>query len=171
MVPRLIRLRKLCSGMGQLVRSNFYIGMYDAEEFNKVKPLIDLLTYNGFSLSRKVLKEFNNGKRKANADVEIAVDMMRLSPHIDHFILCSGDGDFCYLLEALQTMGKRVTVISTAKLSGDKKVLSDDLRKQADNFVDLADCQLALARDAKTRVQAGIARNRDSRSETGNAET
>ena len=70
-------------------------------------------------------------------DIEIAVDMLEMAQTVDHLVLFSGDGDFRALVEAVQRKGRRVTVVSTMK--SQPPMTSDDLRRQADNFVDLAD--------------------------------
>ncbi|NHN22310.1 NYN domain-containing protein, partial [Bacillus amyloliquefaciens] len=80
-----------------------------------IKPLVDWLDYNGFSVVTKPVKRFtdNSGhsRIKGNMDIEIAVDMLELAPHIDHAVLFSGDGDFRRVVQAIQARGVRVTVI------------------------------------------------------------
>jgi uncharacterized LabA/DUF88 family protein len=80
-------------------------------------------------------------------DVEIAVDMMEMSAHADHMVLFSGDGDFRVLLEAVQRRGSRVTVVSTVK--SQPPMASDDLRRQADSFIDLADLADLIGRPSR----------------------
>jgi uncharacterized LabA/DUF88 family protein len=80
-------------------------------------------------------------------DVEIAVDMLEMAEHADHMVLFSGDGDFRKLVEAVQRKGSRVTVVSTVK--SQPPMVSDELRRQADNFVDLADLADLIGRPAR----------------------
>lgn len=124
-----------------VVRAYYYSALLDTEEYSPLKPLTDWLAYNGFSLVTKAAREFTDatGRRrvKGNMDVEIAVDMMELAPRLDHAILFSGDSDFRRLVESVQRQGVRVTVVSTVRTQ--PQMVADDLRRQADLFVDLAD--------------------------------
>src|SRR4029077_18620540 len=87
----------------------------------------------------KPIKEFKdaNGRRKvkANIDIELAVDAMEMSQHIDEMVLFSGDGDFRSLVEAMQRRGVRVTVVST--IYTQPAMIADELRRQTDVFLDL----------------------------------
>jgi uncharacterized LabA/DUF88 family protein len=101
----------------------------------------------------KPTKEFTDasGRRKikGNMDIELAVDAMRLADSLDHIVLFSGDGDFRGLVAALQQKGKRVSVVST--LQTQPSMVADELRRQADQFVDLADLEALICRDPTTR--------------------
>jgi uncharacterized LabA/DUF88 family protein len=70
-------------------------------------------------------------------DIELAIDMLEMAPHIDHAILFSGDSDFRRLVEAVQRRGVRVSVVSTIKTA--PPMIADELRRQADQFVELSD--------------------------------
>ena len=124
-----------------LVRAYYYTAVVEGEEFSPIRPLIDWLGYNGFSVVTKPAKRFTDAQGysriKGNMDIEIAVDMLEMAPHIDHAILFSGDGDFRRLVQAVQAKGVRVSVVSTVK--SQPPMISDDLRRQADAFVDLTD--------------------------------
>ena len=124
-----------------LVRAHYYTAMTEGEEFSPIRPLIDFLGYNGFSLVTKPVKRFTDAqghtRTKGNMDIEIAVDMLELAPNIDHAILFSGDGDFRRLVQAVQAKGVRVTVVSTLK--SQPPMIADELRRQADDFIELAD--------------------------------
>lgn len=124
-----------------LVRAYYYTAVVEGEEFSAVRPLVDWLGYNGFSVVTKPAKRFTDAaghsRIKGNMDMEIAVDMLELAPRIDHAILFSGDGDFRRLVQAVQARGVRVTVVSTMKSQPPQ--IADELRRQADTFVDLAD--------------------------------
>jgi len=124
-----------------LVHAHYYTAVTEGEEFSPIRPLIDFLGYNGFSMVTKPVKRFTDAqghtRTKGNMDIEIAVDMLELAPRIDHAILFSGDGDFRRLVQAVQAKGVRVTVVSTLK--SQPPMIADDLRRQADDFVELAD--------------------------------
>jgi uncharacterized LabA/DUF88 family protein len=77
-------------------------------------------------------------------DVELAVDVMEMGGHVDHIVLFSGDGDFRRLVEAVQKKGVRVTVVSSIKTQ--PPMVADELRRQADIFVDLGDLAPHIAR-------------------------
>lgn len=125
----------------KLTRAYYYTAVTEGEEFSPIKPLVDWLDYNGFSVVTKSAKRFTDadGHRriKGNMDIEVAVDMMTMAPHLDHAVLFSGDGDFRRLVQAVQAQGTRVSVVSTLKCQ--PPMASDDLRRQADAFVDLVD--------------------------------
>ncbi len=125
----------------RLIRAYYYTAVTEGQEFSPIKPLVDWLDYNGYSLVTKPVKEFTDSstgryRRKGNMDIELAIDMLEMAGSLDHAILFSGDGDFRRLVEAVQRRGVRVTVISTLK-SSPSPIISDDLRRQADVFVDL----------------------------------
>ncbi len=146
------KLLVLFKSQGRLIRAIYYTTVLEQEEFVSIRPLVDWLEYNGFTLVTKPAKEFVDslGRRrlKGSMDVELAVDAMRLASQFDHAILFTGDGDFRSLVAALQLQGKRVSVISTLQASS---MVSDDLRRQADQFVDLADLERQLARTSGSR--------------------
>lgn len=133
------RLYDLFANQARLLRAFYYTAMLDEQEYSPLRPLIDWLDYNGYSLVTKPVKEFTDGtgrrRIKGNMDIELAIDMMELATRVDHVVLFSGDGDFRRLIEAVQRRGVRVTVISSIKAQ--PPMVSDDLRRQADNFVDL----------------------------------
>lgn len=126
---------------GNLVRAYYYSAILDTEEYSPLKPLTDWLAYNGYALVTKPAREYTDstGRRrvKGNMDIELAVDMLDLAPRVDHVVLFSGDGDFRRLVEAVQRQGVRVTVISSVRTS--PPMIGDDLRRQADQFLDLAE--------------------------------
>lgn len=137
----------------KLTRAYYYTAVTEGEEFSPIKPLVDWLGYNGFSVVTKPVKRFTDadGHRriKGNMDIEIAVDMLGLAPHLDHAVLFSGDGDFRRLVQAVQEQGTRVSVVSTLK--SQPPMASDDLRRQADAFIDLADVVAEFGRPKPAR--------------------
>ena len=134
---------------GQLTRALYYTAVSDDQEFSSIRPLVDWLQYNGFSMVTKPTKEFRdalgNRKVKGSMDVELAVDAMRLATNLDHVVLFSGDGNFKALVSALQQMGTRVSVVST--IDTKPAMVSDELRRQADHFVDLVDLEEFIGRN------------------------
>jgi uncharacterized LabA/DUF88 family protein len=136
---------------GILTRAYYYTALVEDQEYSPIRPLVDWLDYNGYSLVTKTAREYTDsqGRKRwrGDMDVEIAVDMMEMAPHVDHIVLFSGDGDFRRLVEAVQQRGVRVTVVSTMK--SQPPMASDDLRRQADAFVDLADLADIIGRPAR----------------------
>jgi uncharacterized LabA/DUF88 family protein len=148
------RLLALFREQGQLVRALYYTALAEEQEYSSIRPLIDWLDYNGYTMVTKPTKEFTDasGRRKikGNMDIELAVDAMELSDFLDHVVIFSGDGDFRCLVEALQHKGKRVSVVST--LATQPPMVADELRRQADQFIDLANLQNEIGRDPAERV-------------------
>jgi uncharacterized LabA/DUF88 family protein len=147
---------------GQLVRAYYYTAVVEGEEFSPIRPLVDWLDYNGFTVVTKPVKRFTDAQGqsriKGNMDIEIAVDMLELAPRLDHMILFSGDGDFRRLVEAIQAKGVRVTVVSTTRCQPPQ--IADELRRQADAFIDLADVLVHFSKP-KTPMNQGVARTLD----------
>lgn len=130
-------------GACRLVRAYYYTAMQEdkSQDYSPLRPLVDWLDYNGYTMVTKLSREFTDatGKRrfKGSVDIELVVDMLTLAPKLDHVVLFTGNGDFRRAIEAAQAMGVRVTVVSTVK--SQPPMASDELRRQADRFVDLAD--------------------------------
>ncbi|MET4201874.1 NYN domain-containing protein [Bradyrhizobium sp. LA6.12] len=142
------RLLEEFQSRGKLFRAFYYTAVIEDQEFSSIRPLLDWLDYNGFTVVTKATKEFvdASGRRKikGNMDIELAVDAMELAEHIDQMVLFSGDGDFRSLVEAVQRRGVRVTVIST--IASQPPMIADELRRQADVFTDLVELQPKLGR-------------------------
>ncbi|MFG1479103.1 NYN domain-containing protein [Xanthobacter sp. V4C-4] len=147
------RLLKEFQSRGYLLRAFYYTTLIEDQEYSSIRPLLDWLDYNGYSVVTKLAREFTDaqGRRRVrgNMDIEIAVDAMELAGHVDHIVLFSGDGDFRSLVEALQRRGIRVSVVST--ISTQPPLIADDLRRQADIFIDLVDLQPKIGRDPAER--------------------
>jgi uncharacterized LabA/DUF88 family protein len=147
------RLLQEFQSRGNLVRAFYYTAIVENQEFSSIRPLLDWLDYNGYTVVTKPTKEFidASGHRriKGNMDIELAVDAMELAEHVDQIMLFSGDGDFRPLVEAVQRRGVRVTVIST--ISSQPPMIADELRRQADVFTDLVELQSKLGRDPSER--------------------
>jgi uncharacterized LabA/DUF88 family protein len=143
------RLLKEFQSQGYLMRALYYTALVEDQEYSSIRPLIDWLDYNGYRVVTKPTKEFvdSMGRRKVkgNMDIELAIDALELAPYIDHMVLFSGDGDFRSLVEAMQRKGVRVTVIST--VSTQPPMIADELRRQADEFLDIAHMANKIGRD------------------------
>jgi len=147
------RLLELFARKGVLVRAFYYTALADEQEFSPLRPLIDWLDYNGFTVVTKPLKEYTDsqGRRrvKGNMDIELAIDVMEMAEQVDHIVIFSGDGDFRKLVEAVQRKGKRVSVASTIR--SQPPMVSDELRRQADNFIELDELKPLIMREGGPR--------------------
>jgi uncharacterized LabA/DUF88 family protein len=142
------RLLELFAAKGHLIRAFYYTALIEDQEYSPIRPLIDWLDYNGYTMVTKPTKEFTDAfgqrKIKGNMDIELAIDVMEMAEHLDHVVLFSGDGDFRRLVEAIQRRGVRVTIVSTIRSK--PPMVADELRRQADNFVELLDLQPSIQR-------------------------
>lgn len=149
------RLLRDFQGKGRLIRAFYYTALIEDQEYSSIRPLIDWLDYNGYAVVTKPTKEFVDslGRRKVkgNMDIELAVDAMEMAEHIDHMVLFSGDGDFRSLVEAVQRKGVRVSVIST--ITTQPPMIADELRRQADEFIDLIHLVGKIGRDPGERAE------------------
>ncbi len=147
------RLLSVFRTKGQLIRALYYTALAEDQEYSSIRPLVDWLDYNGYTMVTKPTKEFVDsfGRRKikGNMDIELTVDAMRLAPSLDHIVIFTGDGDFRALCAALQLSGKRVSIVST--LQTQPPMVADELRRQADQFIDLADLEDLIGRDPGSR--------------------
>ncbi len=147
------RLLDLFAEKGRLIRAFYYTALVEDQEYSPIRPLIDWLDYNGYSMVTKPTKEFTDasGRRKikGNMDIELAIDVMEMAEHLDHIVLFSGDGDFRRLVEAVQRKGTRVTVVSTVR--SQPPMVADELRRQADVFIELQDLRPSIARASHGR--------------------
>ncbi len=143
------RLLELFKGKCQLVRAFYYTALLEDQEYSPIRPLIDWLDYNGYTMVTKPTKEFTDSagrrKLKGNMDIELAIDVLEMADHLTHIVLFSGDGDFRRLVEAVQRKGVRVTVVSTVR--SQPSMVADELRRQADAFMDLLDLQEQIERE------------------------
>ncbi len=138
---------------GYLMRAFYYTAVIEDQEYSSIRPLIDWLDYNGFKVVTKPAKEFTDstGRRKikGNMDIELTVDALELADVVDHYVIFSGDGDFRTLVEALQRRGRKVSIVST--MASQPPMISDDLRRQADHFIDLMTLRSEIGRDPSER--------------------
>ncbi|MBL8833777.1 MAG: NYN domain-containing protein [Rhodospirillales bacterium] len=147
------RLLQLFQSKGRLIRAFYYTALAEDQDYSPIRPLVDWLDYNGFTMVTKPMKEFTDsqGRRRfrASMDIELAVDMMDLADKLDHVVLFSGDGNFRRLVESVQRRGVRVSVVSTIRTQ--PPMVSDELRRQADMFVDLFDLAQHIQRTGGER--------------------
>ena len=133
---------------GRLIRAFYYTALIDDQDYSPIRPLVDWLDYNGYTMVTKPTKEFMDaaGRRKikGNMDIELAVDVMEMAENIDHAVLFSGDGDFRRLVDAVQRKGLRVSVVSTVR--SQPPMIADELRRQADSFIELEDIKVLISR-------------------------
>ena len=164
-------LRQEFARRGRLVRALYYTAILETEDYSPIRPLVDWLQYNGFTLVTKPAREFidSGGRRrvKGNLDIDLAVDALELAPRIDHAVLFTGDGDFKPLVGALQRMGVRVSVVSTIRSS--PPMIADELRRQADNFIELDDLREVIGRPQRESREPADVRGSLGASETAEA--
>ncbi len=157
------RLLEVFASKGQLIRAFYYTALIEDQEYSPIRPLIDWLDYNGYTMVTKPTKEFTDGagrrKIKGNMDIELAIDVMEMAERLDHVVLFSGDGDFRRLVEAVQRRGVRVTVVSTIR--SQPPMVADELRRQADRFLELVELQPAIERVLPNREERPLATPRN----------
>jgi uncharacterized LabA/DUF88 family protein len=155
------RLLEVFGAKGRLIRAFYYTALVEDQEYSPIRPLVDWLDYNGYTMVTKPTKEYTDatGRRKikGNMDIELAIDVMEMAQYLDHIVLFSGDGDFRRLVEAVQRKGVRVTVVSTVRST--PPMVADELRRQADIFVELQELAPSIMRvhhrdDSQRQVQA-----------------
>ena len=149
------RLLEAFSSEGKLIRAYYYTALIEDQEYSPIRPLVDWLDYNGYTMVTKPTKEFTDtaGRRKikGNMDIELAIDVLEMAENLDHVVLFSGDGDFRPLVQAVQRKGVRVTVVSTIR--SNPPMAADELRRQADSFIELQDLAAEIAREHGPRDQ------------------
>ncbi len=133
---------------GQLIRAFYYTALIEDQEYSPIRPLVDWLDYNGYTLITKPAKDYTDstGRRRIrnSIDVELAVDVMEMAGRVDHIVLMTGDGGYRRLIEAVQRLGTRITIISTVSVS--PPLIADEIRRQADSFVDLSSLRGEISR-------------------------
>jgi uncharacterized LabA/DUF88 family protein len=155
------RLLKEFQSRGYLLRASYYTTLIENDEYSSIRPLVDWLDYNGFTVVTKVAREFTDstGRRrvKGSMDIELTIDALETASRVDQVYLLTGDGSFRPLVEVLQRRGVRVTVISTVQ--SQPPMVSDELRRQCDEFIDIA--TLKVRRDPSERAprEGAVARS------------
>lgn len=149
------KLLQLFKDKTQLVRAYYYTVLIEDQEYSPIRPLVDWLDYNGYTLITKPAKETTDpsGRRRIrnSTNVEMAIDMLELADRLDHVVLFSGDGGFRRAIEAVQRRGPRVTVVSTMRTT--PPMAADEIRRQADDFIDLKDFKSEIERARTARPQ------------------
>jgi uncharacterized LabA/DUF88 family protein len=147
------RLLQEYESRGTLLRALYYTATIEDQEYSAIRPLIDWLDYNGYTVVSKPAKEFDDGegrrKVKRSMSIELVVDALELSNYVDHIVLFSGDGHFRSLVKAVQRRGVHVTVVSTPSM------IDDELRRQADVFTDLVELKSKIGRSAPSEPRQG----------------
>lgn len=133
------KLLRVLLGDGRLLRAFFYTGVDAGAE--RQQGFLLWMRRNGFRVVQKELKTFYDGTRKANLDVEIAVDMLSLAGRYDTAVLVSGDEDFVYAINAVAYKGCRVEVAGFRSNSAPKLI------DVADFFIDLGDIADLIRKD------------------------
>lgn len=149
-------LREISAQTARLLRASYYTVLPDEQEYSPLRPLADWLAYNGYSVVTKPLKKITNENgyrwRRGNISVELSIDAMDLAPKLDHLLLFSGDGVYRRLIESLQSKGIHVTVVSA--VNAQSCMVADELRRQADTFLDLQDLAPWIARERQAASAA-----------------
>lgn len=158
---------------GTVHKAYYFTALPPVTEDSTLRPMIDFIEFNGYTVIQKEWKEFQQTQRftctscnepnelhsqktKGNMDIEIAVIALENAPFITELFIFTGDGDFRFLIEAMQRQyGIHVTVVSTIKTR--PMMCADALRRQADAFIDLADLQPVIGRNDEEK---GERRNR-----------
>jgi uncharacterized LabA/DUF88 family protein len=157
------RLLEVFGSQARLIRAFYYTALIEDQEYSPLRPLVDWLDYNGYTMVTKPTKEYTDatGRRKikGNMDIELAIDVMEMAQTLDHIVIFSGDGDFRRLVEAVQRKGLRVSVVSTIRSS--PPMIADELRRQADVFIEL--------QDLASRIMRAQNHHRDHQYSDGNA--
>ncbi len=147
------RLLEVFGSEGRLIRAFYYTALLDDQEYSPIRPLVDWLDYNGYTMVTKPTKEFTDsyGRRKikGNMDIELAIDVIDMADKLDHVVIFSGDGDFRRLVESVQRKGVRVSIVSTVR--SQPPMAADELRRQADVFIELQDLAPEISREVQHR--------------------
>ncbi len=142
------KMLELFKEKGRLINARYYTAILEHEEYSPIRPLVDWLNYNGYQVISKPAKSYTDregrSRIKGNMDIEIALDMVELADHVDHIILCSGDGDFRAAVEACQRKGTRVSVLSSMRTT--PSMLADELRRQVNDVIEVSDMEPLIGR-------------------------
>lgn len=132
------------TGGSRLLRSFFYTGVDRTNE--KQQGFLLWMRRNGYRVIAKDLVQLPDGSKKANLDVEIAVDMMALVGSYDTAVLVSGDGDLAYAVDAVSYRGVRVEVVSLRSMT------SDSLINVSDRYIDLENVKEEIQKTPRNSV-------------------
>jgi uncharacterized LabA/DUF88 family protein len=152
------KLRDVFGSQNRLLRAHYY-ALVPPREFVTIKPLLDWLSFNGYSVTEKPLKErvSSNGHARMSGSIaiELTIDALQTAPHVDTIVLVTGDCRYRPLVSEIQMRGVRVIAVSTRAVR--PAVISDELVRQVDEFVELADLlpQISRSRSPREAVDAG----------------
>ena len=136
-----------------LVRIYFYAQV--PEEGGSIRPLIDWLDYHNYSVTAKtgrtLVEEGRKARTRGDFAVDLAVEAMRVGRNVDHLVLVCGDYRYRALVAGLQQMGRRVSVISTLQ---PRPIVDAELRRQADQFIDLLELKPHFERKRAVAIPA-----------------
>lgn len=141
---------------GTIFKALYFTALPPKEEQSSLRPMVDYLEYNGWSVIQKEWKQFTDPvtkqvKTKGNMDVEMTTMALELAQYNSDTVLFTGDGDFRFLVETLQRRyGHKVTVVST--LHTRPAMIADDLRRQADEFIDIVDLHPKIKQVQKEHI-------------------
>ena len=150
------RVLDVFQSKGRRLRASYCTTLAESDEHVAIRPLIDWMQYNGWNVVTKPARVFegDDGRKriKGNTDIELAVEAMKLAPSIAHAVIFSGNRDFVPLVAFLQERGTRVTVISSIRTQ--PPMISDELRRQADAFIEIDTLRDAIARKPRDSAAA-----------------
>jgi len=135
-------LHDLFAAKSRLMRAQYFATEHDhnADEFNPQRATLDWLKYNGFDVKTIRTRSFTGTdgetRYRGNPSVLMTCNALQQAEHIDHAVLFTGNADFEPLINTLQERGTRVSVASSIRTTN---LCSDNLRRAADNFIDLED--------------------------------
>lgn len=154
------RLLKEFQGRGYLIRAFYYTTLIENDEYSSIRPLVDWLDYNGYTVVTKAAREFTDGlgrrRIKGNMDIELTIDALNMAEKVDEIYILSGDGDFRPLVEELQRRGVRVNVVSS--VASQPPMVSDELRRQCDEFIDIASLKVKREPNERAPRDVGVER-------------
>ncbi|ADM09726.1 hypothetical protein PB2503_08354 [Parvularcula bermudensis HTCC2503] len=134
----------------RLVRAYYYTAMPEEREqdYSPLRPLVDWLDYNGYTMMTKAAREFTDsqGRKRfrGSVDIDLALDFVEMADKVDCLVLFTGNGDFRPAIAKAQSRGCRVICVSTTATQ--PPMASDDIRRQADQFVDLTSLEDVIGR-------------------------
>ena len=141
---------------GSVLRAYYYATIIEDPDYHSIRPLTDWLDYNGFAVVAKTVKDLDAGdgrrKVKGQTGVDLVVDALEIAKYIQNMVLFSGAGDLRALVEAVQRKGVHVTVVSSLRTK--RAMIADELRRQANTFLELDDLKGLIGRDARS-LRAG----------------
>lgn len=152
------KLRNVFDGRTRLLRAHYY-ALVPPREFVSIKPLLDWLSFNGYSVTEKSMKERvgrdGHVRMTGSIAIELTIDVLQAAPYVDTIVLVAGDSRYRPLVSEIQMQGVRVIALSTRAVK--PAVISDDLLRQVDEFVELADLlpHISMSRSPRAGADAG----------------